>query len=77
VSSEEDVVASGILGMGRTIMGEKKRRGGRAYRELPVSDEKSGRRFSVPTLPGSMETKRVRLRVKLKASMRTNCLVDQ
>jgi len=75
-SSEEDVAASGILGMGRTIMGEKKRRGGgRADRELPVSDEKSGRRFSVPTLPGSVETKRVRLRVK--ARMRTNCLVDQ
>jgi len=53
--SEEDVVASGILGMGRTIMGAKKRRwGGRAYRELPVSDERSGRRFSVATLPGRM-----------------------
>jgi len=62
--------------MGRTIMGEKKRRwGGRAYRELPVSDEKSRRRFSVPMFPGSIEIKRVRLRVK--ASMRTNCLVDR
>jgi len=33
-SSEEDVVASGILGMGRTIMGEKKRRGGKSRQRV-------------------------------------------
>ena len=59
--------------------GKKRRRkgggGGGTDREVPVSDEKSGWRFSVLTLARSMETKQVRLRGK--ASIGTNALVDQ
>jgi len=54
---------------------ENEKGGGEELTEVPVSDEKSGWRFSVPTPAGSMETKQVRLTVK--ASIRIHSLVGQ
>jgi len=54
---------------------ENEKGGGEELTEVPVSDEKSGRRFSVPTPARSMETKQVRSMVK--ASIRINSIVGQ
>ena len=54
---------------------ENEKGGGEEPTEVPVSDEKSGRRFSVPTPARSMETKQVRSMVK--ASIRINSIVGQ
>jgi len=59
-SSEEEVVVSED---GKSDNGRNEERG-RTDREVPVSDEKSGWRFSMPTLAGNTETQQFRLRAR-------------